>query len=131
MGEESNLDLYEKREHEVLERLGRMEQNDPERKSAVNELTALSSIRVSYEQTEQARLNNNARNDIDEERLKIEQAKLENDRERNKAMWIQALLSFLAGTALTMKSYHMDEKGYPYKDLKIQGMKLIDRVRGR
>ena len=129
--DESNLDLYEKREHEVLERLGQTEHDDPNRKNLVNELTALSSIRVSYEQTEQTRLNNNARNDIDEEKLRIEQAKLENERDRNKAIWIQALLSFFAGTALTMKSYHMDEKGHPYNDLKVQGMKLIERMRGR
>ncbi len=129
--DENNLDLYEKREHEVLEQLGRTEHDDPNRKNLVNELTALSSIRVSYEQTEQTRLNNNARNDIDEEKLRIEQGKLENEKERNKALVAQSLLSLLVGIGLTMKSYHMDERGYPYKDLKVQGMKLIDRMRGR
>lgn len=129
--DENNLDLYEKREHEVLERLGKTEHDDPNRKNLVNELTALSSIRVSYEQTEQTRLNNNARNDIDEEKLRIEQGKLENEKERNKTIMLQSLLSLLVGVGLTMKSYHMDERGYPYKDLKVQGMKLIDRLRGR
>lgn len=129
--DENNLDLYEKREHEVLEQLGRTEHDDPNRKNLVNELTALSSIRVSYEQTEQTRLNNNARNDIDEEKLRIEQGKLENEKERNKTLMAQSLLSLLVGIGLTMKSYHMDERGYPYKDLKVQGMKLIDRMRGR
>lgn len=129
--DENNLDLYEKREHEVLEQLGRTEHDDPNRKNLVNELTALSSIRVSYEQTEQTRLNNNARNDIDEEKLRIEQGKLENEKERNKVLIGQSLLSLLVGVGLTMKSYHMDEKGYPYKDLKVQGMKIIDRMRGR
>lgn len=129
--DENNLDLYEKREHEVLEQLGRTEHDDPNRKNLVNELTALSSIRVSYEQTEQNRLNNNARNDIDEEKLRIEQGKLENEKERNKTLMAQSLLSLFVGIGLTMKSYHMDERGYPYKDLKVQGMKLIDRMRGR
>ncbi len=131
MDEKSNQELYEEREHEILEKLGRMEPDDPNRKALVSELSALSSIRVSYEQTEQTRLNNNRKNDIDEDRLRIEQAKLQNDQERNKTLLLQFLLSLAVGTGLTFKSYHMDEKGYPYKDLKIRGMNLIDKIRGK
>lgn len=129
--EENNLELYEKREHEVLEQLGKMEMSDPNRKNLVQELNTLSSIRNNYDQTELTRLNNNARNDIEEAKLAIEEEKVKNDKERTKAMWFQAALSFLGGAALTMKSYHMDTKGYPYKDLKQFAMRQIEKIKGR
>lgn len=129
--EKDNLELYEDREHELLEKLGRMESDDPNYGKVVGYLDTVSKIRVNYETSEQTRLNNNARNSIEEEKLIIEHAKIQSDKDRTKAMWIQALLSFVGGAALTMKSYHMDESGYPYKDLKVFGMKLIERVRGR
>lgn len=115
---EDNLDLYEEREHEVLEQLGRMSMDDANRKALVSELTALSSIRNSYEQTEQTRLNNNARNDIEEQKLVIEEEKVKNDKKRTIAMWVQTFLSVGVGGYLTFKSYNMDEKGYPFKELK-------------
>ena len=128
---ENNLELYEKREHEILEQLGKMEMSDPNRKNLVQELNTLSSIRNNYDQTELTRLNNNARNDIEEAKLAIEEEKVKNDKERTKAMWFQAALSFLGGAALTMKSYHMDTKGYPYKDLKQFAMRQIEKIKGR
>lgn len=115
---EDNLDLYEEREHEVLEQLGRMNMDDANRKALVSELTALSSIRNSYEQTEQTRLNNNARNDIEEQKLVIEEEKVKNDKKRTIAMWVQTFLSVGVGGYLTFKSYNMDEHGYPFKELK-------------
>ena len=129
--EEDNLELYEKREHEVLERLGMTEFDDQNRKALVNELNVLSSIRNTYEQTDQTRLNNNAKISIDEAKLVIEQEKIRNDKERTKMMLLQAILSFGGGAFLTWKSYHMDENGYSYKDLKNFAMRQIDRIRGK
>ena len=99
--EEDNLELYEKREHEVLERLGMTEFDDQNRKALVNELNVLSSIRNTYEQTDQTRLNNNAKISIDEAKLVIEQEKIRNDKERTKMMLLQAILSFGGGAFLT------------------------------
>lgn len=115
---EDNLELYKEREREDLEKLGRMTIEDPNRKGVVAELTSLSSILNSYEQTDQTRLNNNARNDIEEQKLVIENEKVKNDKKRTTAMWVQTFLSVGVGSYLTFKSYKMDEHGYPFKDLK-------------
>ena len=126
MTELDNLELYEEREREILERLGQMSMNDPERKSLTQELNVVSSIIVNYKQTELTRLNNNARNDIDEARLVIEGEKVQNDKTRNKIMVGGSILSVLAGWWLHGKSYHMDEKGYPFKEMKQFSKDMVD-----
>lgn len=126
-----NLELYEEREHEILEELGKMTPTDPNRKPLIQELNTIAGIRVNYDQTEQTRLNNNARNDIDEQKLIVELEKVKNDKRKNIALWIQAIFSGALGVYAVNKSYHMDEKGYPYKDMKQSGLKLIERIKGR
>ncbi len=131
MNEADNLELYEKREHELLEELGKLQPNDPNRKPIVQELNTIASIKATYNQNELTRLNNNARNDIEEQKLIIEQEKIRNDKRRTIAMWVQAIFSGGLGLYAVNKSYHMDEHGYPYKDLKQKGLKLIDQIKGR
>ena len=129
--EKDNLELYEDREYEILEELGRMEMNDPKRKDLVNELTAISSIRVSYEQNEQNRLNNNAKNDIEEAKLVLEAEKVRSDKEKNWMFLVQAVASFSLGYHSIMRSFHMEEKNYGYKKLQDFGTNLVNKVRGR
>lgn len=126
---EDNQKLYELRENEILEQLGKMEETDPNRKPLVNELESYARIRTSYEANELNRLSKNAENDINEARLVLESEKLKNEKLRNKIITIQSLLSMGLGGFLYYKSYHMDEKGLPYKDLKRQGLTFIDEVR--
>lgn len=129
MNGQDNLELYEERERELLERLGRMSADDPNRKSVVQELNTLSSIQVNYQQTELTRLNNNAKNDIDEERLRVEAEKVKNDKTRNWTTVGVSFFSMLLGYLTIHKSYHMDDEGYSFKDLKKYGQDLITRFR--
>lgn len=126
-----NEEMYEVREKEILEELGRLKMDDPARKQLINELDTLSSIRVNYSQAEQNRLNNNARNDIDEARLIIEEEKVKNDKKRNIAMLIQTISSLALGSFLYAKSYHMDEDKWAYKDLKNYSLRLIEKIKGK
>ena len=129
MEEKDNLELYEEREHEILDALGRMEISDPNRKNLIQELNTISTIRNNYDQTELTRLNNNARNDIEEAKLAVEEKKVKNDKERTIVTAIQSGISVGLGTYLIHKSYHMDIKGYPFKDMKNYAMDLIRKVK--
>lgn len=127
--EKDNLDLYEEREHELLDQLGRMEINDPNRDKVEKELDTLAKIRSKYLELEQNRLNNNAKNDIEEAKLLVEKSKLENEKKRNRttlwATFITTLFTTGIGYSAIMKSYHMDEEFWPHKDLKVFGQSLI------
>lgn len=127
--EKDNLDLYEEREHELLDQLGRMEITDPNRDKIEKELDTLAKIRSKYLELEQNRLNNNAKNDIEEAKLLVEKSKLENEKRRNRttlwATFITTLFTTGIGYSAIMKSYHMDEEFWPHKDLKVFGQNLI------
>ena len=129
INEKDNMDLYEEREHELLDQLGRMEISDPNRDKVEKELDTLAKIRSKYLELEQNRLNNNAKNDIEEAKLLVEKSKLENEKRRNRttlwATFITTLFTTGIGYSAIMKSYHMDEEFWPHKDLKVFGQSLI------
>ena len=127
MEEKDNLELYEEIEHNIQERFNRMTPEDPNRKTLREDLVAISEIRNQYAQTEQNRLNNNAQNDINEERLKVDQRKVEVEREKNLMMAGLSLLNTGFGAYLHGKSYHMDEHGWSYKPLKEYALRLVGR----
>lgn len=129
--DQNNIEMYQAREKEILEELGKMKMDDSKRKPLVDELTAISKILVSYEQTELTRLNNNAQNDINEARLIIDEQKVKNDKEKNQVMAAQGVLSLLFGGFCWWKSYHMDEDGFAFRGLKDWALKQIDRVKGK
>lgn len=129
--ENDNLSLYEARENELLLELGKLKMDDPKRGPILKELDTIASIRQSYETNEQTRLNNNARNDIEEQKLVIEQKKLENDARRtNMTGWQTGLYVFTAFFSGFM-SYHMDETKQIFKWMdrqKDEFLKLIRRT---
>lgn len=127
---ETNQELYEAREKEMLEELGKTPFNDPNRLKLVESLDTIAKIRVNYDQLDQTRLNNNAKNDIEEEKLVIEHKKIENDKERIWASVITGLVSFFGGVSVVRWSYKMDENNWAYKDMKMFGTKAIDSVKG-
>ena len=131
MGEKSNLDLYREREREILEQLGRMKEDDPARKPLVEELSKVSSIIVAYEQTDQTRLNNNAQNDINEQRLIIDEKKIVQEDKRIRLGLFQGGLYTLVGAGLAYWSYHMDEENSPYKMMKDRVEKALSMIRGK
>ena len=125
---EDNLDLYEKREHEVLEELGKMGLTDPHRKDLTAELNTYSTIRNAYEKSEQNRLENNAKNDVKEEMLKIQADKAKTERQKVILGAVQFVAGIAIGGAFQWKSYHMDEKGFAFKGLKNFGEKITERA---
>ena len=128
IGEKSNREMYEEREKEILEELGRMSVTDPNRKPLLIELDTISKILVNYDQLEQNRLNNNAKNDIEEQKLIIEEKKLKNE---DKKIWSglgMAVMSFVGGITCVRWSYKMDEHNWAYKDMKTFGSRAVESI---
>ena len=121
-----NLELLEERQRELLELLGRMEIDDPKRSKVQEELNLISKIIVEMKSQEETRLNNNARISIDEERVKIEQEKLENDRQWK---WVTVGTSVggaILGAGMQWLSYHIEDTSYAYKGLKAFGERTTE-----
>ena len=127
--EKDNLELYETREHELLEELGRCKFDDVKRSSIVKELDTIAKIRSNYESNEQTRLNNNRRNDIEEDKLKVEEAKLANDKLRTKVTVGQTIMFLIASIGAGVMSYNMDETKQAYKKVQKVGDDLINLIR--
>ena len=126
--EVSAMDLLEQREKEAYEELGRLKHDDPNRKNLLSEVKIYSDIRVANNETEQARLNNNAKNDLEEERLIIEKQKLKNDKARIRWDFGKGVLYFLAGMTSGVSSYMLDSWFQNYKPLTRFQERLHDMI---
>ena len=129
--EKDIVDLYEERIKEKLEELGRMSKDDQNREKVQKEIDMLSKNHLSYVELEQNRLNNNAKNDNEEQKLLIENEKIKVD--KKKIFWssiasiVVPIFSIGTGTYVHFRSYHMEEEHYPDKEIKSHGINLIER----
>jgi len=110
MNEEKDIvGLAETRMTELYERLGNMSADDPNREKIVKEIGEHSRIVDDYEGRDLKRLDNNAKNDIEEARLEIEAQKILNERARNRTERIKIFMYALFGVGTGMLSYNMDK----------------------
>ncbi len=128
MEEKDNLELYEEGERKILEEYNKLDPDDPKRTELLKQLTGISAIRNNYEQTEQNRLNNNARNDIEEQKLVIQEEQAKNDKLKILVWGGLTLLGYGLGHYDQIKSYHMEEKGFAFKGLKNYGERLQEKA---
>lgn len=117
-------ELMEEREKEIYVELGKLKFDDPKRQKLMAEAKSLADIKNAYETTENNRLNNNARNDIEEQKLVIEEAKLRNDKRRIGVDIARIIVYTIAGFGLNVASYTMDS--WFQKDSRMQ--KFAERV---
>ena len=112
-----NRELLELTKKNALLQLDRMEYNDPNRGKVVNELETVSKILNADDQTEQTRLNNNARNDIDEAKLIVEQQKVENEKRRMTIDGVKIGLGVVVTLVGQHMAYHMEETKLAFKGM--------------
>lgn len=74
-------ELLKERMNEGLEKLADIE-DSTERKKKVDEIKVLADIDVAYEKAEQDKYNNNWKNELSEEQLKLDQKKLKTEKAR-------------------------------------------------
>ena len=79
--ENDTRELLKERMNEGLEKLKDIE-DSTERKKKVDEIKVLADIDVAYEKTEQDKYNNNWKNELSEEQLKLDQKKLKAEKAR-------------------------------------------------
>lgn len=116
------LEHMEKKGYKVLDE---MKEDDPNRTKKLNEVETYAKLRLEHESNENARLNNNARNDIDEQKVEIEAQKARNDAKR---IWVDVIkggmyvgFGFLGGVG----SYLLDPWFSQYKPFQ----RLADQIR--
>ena len=101
-------ELMDAREKELYLELGKLEFDDPKRQKLIQEAKTIADIKNAYESTENARLNNNAKNSIEEEKLVIEAGRLKNERRRNVVEIVKIGLYVVAGVGINFASYALD-----------------------
>ena len=79
--ENDTRELLKERMNEGLEKLADIE-DSTERKKKVDEIKVLADIDVAYEKAEQDKYNNNWKNELSEEQLKLDQKKLKAEKAR-------------------------------------------------
>ena len=104
----STEELLEKREKEVYLELGKIGFDDENRKQLMNEAKIFAEIRNANDQAENTRLNNNARNDIEEQKLVTEQERLKAEKARIAVDVGKIIAGVLGGIGMTVMSYNMD-----------------------
>lgn len=104
----STSELMDARERELYLELGKLEFDDPKRQKLINEAKTIADIKNAYDSTENARLNNNAKTSIEEEKLVIEAGRLKNEKRRNVVEVVKIGLYVVAGIGINIGSYMLD-----------------------
>lgn len=134
MTDEELLDvkaLYEKREKEILLELGKMKPEDANYQKLLNQAKTYAEIRNADETSELTRINNNAKNELEEARINIDVKKTKNETAR---IWVD--LSRIAAAIYTsikapFVSYQMEEHYNSYKKMEQSMSRLSDNLLGR
>ena len=124
------MDLNEERQRELYEELGRLKPEDPKYKEIVNNLETLAKMQDEFETREQKRLDNNAKNDLEEAKLVIDQQKIENDKLRSRLDAFTRICYFIGSLGMGYYAYHSDKLTIPVKPfvkVKDDFMRLIGR----
>lgn len=134
MTDEELLDvkaLYEKREKEVLLELGKTKPEDANYQKLLNQAKIYAEIRNADETADLTRINNNAKNELEEARIAIDVKKTKNETAR---IWVD-LGRIAAAIYTSIKtpfiSYQMEENLNSYKKMEQSMSRLSDNLLGR
>ena len=101
-------DLREKQIHDAYVELGRLKYDDPNRGKVLSEIKSLEEIKRDEENAETTRLNNNARNDIEEQKIDVERERCSIEKRKIRSTWGQIAAYFIAGFGSLGASYLLD-----------------------
>ena len=108
INEMTTPELLEKLERDSYAELTRMTFNDPNRGKLLGEAETYFKIRNGYDQSEQNRLNNYAKNETEDRKVDVEMKKVKNDRARTRADLFKAAMFFVMGIFGGFAGYAMD-----------------------
>lgn len=104
------MDIERTREeyNRLLEELARMMPDDPKYQETLKAAESLSKIIGEYERRDLERINSNIRNDISEEELRVNMAKVKSDRFRSWTEVLKSALGVGSSIGLGILAYHND-----------------------
>lgn len=104
-----DLDALYKRIDEITEEIGKLPFDDPKRKELVEEHTALARTAMEAEKRDLDRINSYRQNDINEDRLRIDQEKIKADKANSRRELIgrigSAAISIMGSIGLAVVSF--------------------------
>lgn len=125
--EKDIVELVEDRMRELLDNLGKSPIDNPKREAVVRELESYSKIVDQYEARDQRRMDNNAKNDIEEQRIVIDQMKVLNDKARNRSEMIKWIFYILGSGGFGFWAYNMDKMHLGNKRM----LRFVDDLLGK
>ena len=108
--EKDIVELTEDRMRELLDNLGNRQIDDQKREAIVREFEIYAKVVDQYESRDQRRMDNNAKNDIEEQRIVIDHQKVLNDKAEIRSNNIRWILHILGSGLFGYVAYHMDKK---------------------
>ena len=124
------MDLIEARQKEYLEELGKLNPTDPKSSEVVKNFVALSGVADDYEQRDQKRLEGNAKNDIEEQKLIIEMQRINNDKIRARLDFAGRLMFFVGSMGMGFFAYDQEKlriAAKPFVKVKDDLMRFVCR----
>ena len=109
--------MNEERRCELYESIGRTDPGDPNYKYQSDNLKTLSDIDNSARKIENERLNNNARNDLDRQRIEVEMYKAETERMKVKAGVFADLMDTAKAAGFCWIAYHGEQVSYAIRSI--------------
>lgn len=125
--EKDIVELVEDRMRELLDNLGNRQIDDAKREAVVRELESYSKIVDQYEARDQRRMDNNAKNDIEEQRIVIDQMKVLNDKAKNRSEMFKWIFYILGSGGFGFWAYNMDKMHLGNKRM----LRLVDDLLGK
>ena len=125
------MELIEQNEKKLYEELAELDPiKDPNYAEGLKKAKIYSEIHSAYDQNETTRLNNNARNDIDEEKLRIEEAKVQNEKAKIKVDGWKAGMYVFFGAVFGFGGYFLDpilQNNKSFQKLQDKCMDFVNR----
>lgn len=107
-----DIEKIEREINRLSDELDRLDASDPVYRNVSENLERLTKILGEYEKRDQDRINNNVRNDINEESVRVDMAKVKTDRLREWLGLVKTGLSIGAGVGMGWIAYQGEIKEF-------------------
>lgn len=116
--------------NEILDDLGKTKMDDPSYGNKVKNLETLSKIKADQETRDQTRMNNNARNDIEEVKVRLEEEKLKVQKQGQVLSGFQTFGYAGLACLFAKISYKGDLTGLANRPIMDMGKNLFNAAKG-
>jgi hypothetical protein len=123
------IEKLEKRENELLDLLGRSQIGSEDYQKTTELLRKIAELKDMELKTEHARLNNNARNDIDQQKVEVDMKRVAVESAKVKSGYASEFFDLAKLGLFGYITYHGEQVSYGIKELKAIVSRLASRRR--